>query len=141
MTSRRGRVKQGKSDRDQLPVIGLIVPFATSIEDQFADRCRRVRIDAREWLHDALILLAHEDAQRRAQVLATMPTRRATSALARAVKQMGDVDLDTAWRAALRGDDATMRARLSPHVDARSQARKRTGSPWRESGWLTGRAQ
>jgi hypothetical protein len=67
--------------------------------------------------------------------------KRSTAHVAEAARRMTDVDLDTAWRAALRGDDATMLARVVPHVDPRKRKRARKGSPWRMSGWLSRRAQ
>ena len=67
--------------------------------------------------------------------------KRSTAHVAEAARRMTDVDLDTAWRAALRGDDATVLARVTPHVDPRPRKRTRKGSPWRMSGWLSRRKQ
>jgi hypothetical protein len=64
---------------------------------------------------------------------------RSTALLADAARRMTDVDLDAAWRAALRGDSRTMLDRVTPHVDARKRKRARKGSPWRMSGWLSRR--
>jgi len=64
---------------------------------------------------------------------------RSTALLADAARRMTDVDLDAAWRAALRRDDATMLDRVTPHVDPRKRKRPRKGSPWRMSGWLSKR--
>jgi len=64
---------------------------------------------------------------------------RSTALLADAARRMTDVDLDAAWRAALRRDDATMLDRVTPHVDPRKRKRPRKGSPWRMSGWLSRR--
>jgi len=73
--------------------------------------------------------------------LAQLPRRRAADALARAARQMTDVDLDVAWEAALRGDSALLHARIAPCVDLRPQRRTPEGSPWRTSGWLRRRAR
>lgn len=62
--------------------------------------------------------------------------QRTTRPLRDAARRMTDVDLDAAWRAALRGDDATLTARVVPHVDTRPRKRTSTVSPWRMSGWL-----
>ena len=64
------------------------------------------------------------------------PRKRASEAVAKAAAHLTDAELDSAWRAALRGDQAVVEARILPHVDARSTRRRRATTPWRASGWL-----
>jgi hypothetical protein len=120
------------AERAELPLTGVIY---APIERQYQGLSRGIRPG--DWT--ALLAFArasvHACASRRA-----LASRRSPALLRDAARRMTDVDLDTAWRAALRGDDATMLARVTPHVDPRPRKRKQTGSPWRMSGWLSRRA-
>lgn len=110
------RVKRGKSDCAELPQRHLIVP---SIEARFAEILSR----------------------RAAHNLSVLRSPRINARVLRdAARRMTDVDLDVAWRAALRGDRAVVDARVLPHVDARVLKRTPKGSPWRMSGWLSKRS-
>lgn len=128
--------KQAATSRTVLPRTTIIV---SSIEEMFAHlRARhpeRVRMDD-------LLALASREARRvtHTRLLLTQSRSKAQKALSDACRRMGDVDLDTAWRAALRGDDAVMHERVVPHVHAPSNTRTRKGTPWRMSGWLSRRA-
>jgi hypothetical protein len=108
-------VKQGKSDCAELPRRSLIVP---SIEARFAEI-----LDSRV-AHNLDVLRA---------------PRLNARVLRDAARRMSDVDLDVAWRAALRGDHAVVDARVLPHADVRKRKRTPKGSPWRASGWLSRR--
>lgn len=129
--------------RAELPRTCLIV---SSIEDQFAQEQRarkqrasaRMRPDALALMHALLAEATRTRQHAKARTL--MSGRKRTNTLQRAVTRMSAVDLDTAWRAALRGDDATLDARVLPHV---TQAPKRTpkGTPWRSSSWLSRRSR
>lgn len=121
--------------RSEPPLTCLIV---SSLEDAFAQVRMRSRVES-----DALALMqalvseaARERAEARARAI--LRSRQRTETLQRAASSMGDVDLDAAWRAALRGDSAVTEARMLPHVMApRTPTPK--GSPWRGSGWLSKR--
>lgn len=78
-------------------------------------------------------------ARRRQLALARERLRSAPRSLVAAVARLDDVALDTAWRAALRGDSAVLEARVLPTVRA-AAPRPRKGSPWRAPGWLGRRA-
>jgi hypothetical protein len=107
--------KQGNSDCAELPRICLI---DSSIEARFAEILSR----------------------RTKQNLAALRGPRINARVLReATRRMTDVDLDVAWRAALRGDSQVVEARVLPHVDVRALKRSPKGSPWRMSGWLSRR--
>jgi hypothetical protein len=96
-----------------------------------------------EWLSDALIVAQDDEARlgrERHLSLAQDRLRRAPRSLAGAAARMDDVALDTAWRAALRGDSAVVEARVLPLVRP-ALKRARAGTPWRASGWLTGKGR
>ena len=109
------RRKQGNSDCAELPRTCLI---DSSIEARFAE------ILTTRAAHNLDVL-------RRPRINARV--------LRDATRRMSDVDLDVAWRAALRGDRAVVDARVLPHVDTRTIKRTPKGSPWRMSGWLSRR--
>lgn len=133
--------------RTVLPRTSLIVPSLAqqqgrAIEDAYAEVRRRARRGA---VTDALaytqaLVTATTRERQGIQARELLRTRKRDEVLLRAVSRMNDVDLDSAWRAALRGDSDTLDARVLPHVTA---PRKRTpkGSPWRSSGWLSKRAR
>jgi hypothetical protein len=117
-----------------VPLTHVIVP---SIESQYLGVLRSTRT------HDAQVLLRNmlagaSRAQQRLSAREILTQSRSTSldALKRAASRMHDVDLDSAWRAALRGDTQVLDARVLPHVTRRPR-RHPGGSPWRTSGWLT----
>jgi hypothetical protein len=127
-------MKRAATDCAVLPLTRVIVP---PIERQF------LRVLRRTPSHDARVLLGNmlagaSRAQQRIEAgeILTRSTRRSKDALGRAVRRMTDVDLDTAWRAALRGDERVLDARVHPHV-TRPPKRGRSGSPWRTSRWLS----
>lgn len=96
--------------------------------------------DALALMH-ALISEATRTHQRtRALDLEQASARKRTHTLERAVASMLPVDLDTAWRAALRGDDAVLSARITPHL-RRPRASEPQGTPWRRSGFASRRAR
>ena len=112
------------SDRAELPLIELM--YATVRERLGACSLDDLRAQAQ-------LYVGASEARR------ALTGSRSTALMTDAARRMTDVDLDTAWRAALRGDDATMLARVTPHVDPRKRKRPRKGSPWRMSGWLSRR--
>lgn len=125
--------------RAELPRTCLIV--SSPIEAAFAGVRTSMRSHARQ---DALALmhalLAEATRTRQhAKARTLMSGRKRTDTLQRAVTRMSAVDLDSAWRAALRGDAGVVDARVLPHV---TQAPKRMpkGSPWRSSSWLSRRS-
>jgi hypothetical protein len=96
-----------------------------------------------DWMRDALSYcerdlarLSRARQERAAKDALTQSPRRAQEVLRRAAVQMSDVDLDSAWQAALRGDSDVLHARLTPHVDTRSRKRTPKGSPWRRASCL-----
>jgi hypothetical protein len=95
------------------------------------------------WVRDALIhnerdlaRLSRARQERAAQAAIEQSTHRSQDLLRRAAVQMSDVDLDSAWRAALRGDSDVLHARLLPHVDTRTRKQPHRGSPWRRASCL-----
>jgi hypothetical protein len=91
--------------------------------------------DALDWLRESLAAASRDRARLRARDLLYTRTRTSQDTLGRAAARMTDVDLDAAWRAALRGDTHVLVTRLANNVGSpRKRARK--GSPWRASGWL-----
>lgn len=106
----------GLSKRTELPRTSLIVP---SIEARFAEILKT------RAAHNLSVL-------RGARINART--------LADAARRMTDVDLDVAWRAALRGDGQVVEARLRPHVRAATPTRRAKGSPWRTTGYKAGSA-
>jgi hypothetical protein len=126
-------------DRAEHPLTYVI---DSSLERSFAHirMRRRTQRDALTLMRELLGDLA--SARSHALMLACMgkPKRARTVSLERAAQRMLDVDLDSAWRAALRGDDTVLHDRLAPHVSAPPR-RPPKGSPWRSSGWLTRRAR
>lgn len=125
--------------RAELPRTTLIVP---SIEAAFAgvrtSMRSRTRPDALALMHALLAEATRTRQQAKARALMSGRTR--TDALQRAVSRLSAVDLDSAWRAALRGDHVVLDARVLPHV-ARAPKRMPKGTPWRSSGWLSGRSK
>lgn len=121
--------RQVKGDRPELPTTCII---DCSIEDRFA----RIRARSGSGTRELLAIASDAQRQARARVLLTQSHGRAQAHLREAARRMPDFDLDVAWRAALRGDEAVTLARVLPHVHSRIKARKRKGSPWRVSGWL-----
>lgn len=128
-------MKQGATSRTVFPLRSIIVP---SIEERFA-QVRACQRDVR--MHD-LLALASSEARRvtHTRLLLTQSRSKAQKVLSDACRRMGDVDLDTAWRAALRGDSAVMHGRVLPHVQSPPMTCQRKGTPWRMSGWLSRRA-
>lgn len=133
------RRSRDAGSRAELPLTYVI---DSSIEEQFA----RV---SRSWSarQDPLVLMREmlsECARARAHALMLAcldkPRHKRTVSLERAAQRMHDVDLDSAWRAALRGDEGVLHDRLAPHVTAPPK-RTPKGSPWRMSGWLSRRTQ
>lgn len=125
-------------NRAELPITHLI---GGPIESAFA-QVRMRRIASRDPLVIMRELLGGLAAARsHAQMLACLrkPKHARTVSLERAAQRMLDVDLDSAWRAALRGDEDVLHDRLAPHVTAPPKRTPR-GSPWRSSGWITRRA-
>lgn len=122
-------MKQANVDCAVLPRTHVIVP---SIESQYQDVLRSTRLDVRDLLALASRVTAHRDARE----ILTQSRSTSLDALKRAASRMHDVDLDSAWRAALRGDTQVLDARVLPHVTRRPR-RDAGGSPWRTSGWLT----
>jgi hypothetical protein len=115
--SRKRENTTGLSNRTELPRTCLIVP---SIEARFAE------ILGKRTAHNSAVM-----------ALARPRTRVRT--LAEAARRLTDVDLDVAWRAALRRDDDVVEARLAPHVRTLAPARSPKGSPWRKAGYKAGR--
>lgn len=109
-----------------------------NIEDAFAQYRRGYRAFLPSDLNGTLFHLRLEASRARERRLAhaVLNTQRRGKLLSRAVSHLTDVDLDSAWKAALRGDRDTVEARVLPHVDPRPSKRRRKGSPWRASGWL-----
>ena len=104
-----------------------------AIERQYR-RVREATVDegdAREWI----LVQASRELQREEARRALTGSRR-REALRTSVTRMTDDDLDTAWRAALRGDLDLALDRFSPHVRREVRRRKHKGTPWRQSGWL-----
>lgn len=97
----------------------------------------RSESDALAMMQALISEAARERAEARARAI--LRTRQRTETLERAASSMGDVDLDAAWRAALRGDNAVTEARMLPHVMAPLKPAPK-GTPWRGSAWLTRRA-
>lgn len=128
--------------RAELPIRPLIVP-GSSIESAFASTRRRMRPactrDAQVLMRDLLAEWARDRSHALMLACLRKPHQTRLVSLERAAQRMHDVDLDSAWRAALRGDEAVLRDRLAPHVTAPPK-RPPKGSPWRSSGWLTRRA-
>jgi hypothetical protein len=129
-------MKQAATGRTVFPLKHIIV---SSIEERFAHLRARQRERVRL---DDLLALASSETRRvtHTRLLLTQSRSKAQKALSDACRRMGDVDLDTAWRAALRGDSAVMHERVLPHVQAPSLTRQHKGTPWRMSGWLSRRA-
>jgi hypothetical protein len=129
-------MKQGATGRTVFPLRSIIVP---TIEERFAHMRARQRERVR--MHD-LLALASREARRvtHTRLLLTQSRSKAQKVLSDACRRMCDVDLDTAWRAALRGDSSVMHERVLPHVQAPSLTRQHKGTPWRMSGWLSRRA-
>ena len=127
-------MKQAATSRTVFPLRSIIVH---SIEERFAHLRARQSVSM-----DDLLALASRETRRvtHTRLLLTQSRSKAQRALSDACRRMGDVDLDTAWRAALRGDDAVMHERVLPHVQAPMMTRQRKGTPWRMSGWLSRRA-
>lgn len=126
-------MRQATADRAELPRTSII---DGSIAGRFAEIAgREPRRDAR-----GLLALASSACREiRARALLESSRRVRTRALERAAKRLTDVELETAWRAALRGDTATTSARILPHVATETPTRTHAGTPWRASGWLTKR--
>lgn len=120
------------ASRSEHPLTCLIV---SSLEGTFAQVRMRTRdeSDALAMMQALLSEAARERATARARAI--LRTRQRSETLERAVASMGDVDLDAAWRAALRGDTLVTDARMLPHVQAPLKPTPK-GSPWRGSGWL-----
>lgn len=121
--------------RTVLPLTHLIV---SSLEGAFAQvRMRtRARRDALAQMQALVSETARTRADERARTL--LGQRRRGETLQRAASSMGDVDLDSAWRAALRGDEAVLHARMAPHVREPRRAPIK-GTPWRGGAWLSKR--
>ena len=116
-------MRQAKRSRAELPLIELMY-----------SRLRKHPLTFQEALAHASV------AAQRVRARTLLGKSRCWPRLARAVQRMSDVDLDSAWTAALRGDGLCVEDRVLPHVDVGSQARALKGSPWRLSGWLSKRA-
>jgi hypothetical protein len=128
--------RQSLSYRAELPRTSIIV---SSIEDRFAHL--RARHPERVSMGDLLALASRETRRvTHTRLLLTQSRSKAQKVLSDACRRMGDVDLDTAWRAALRGDSAVMHERVLPHVQSPMMTRQHKGTPWRMSGWLSRRA-
>lgn len=127
-------MRTGLRDRAELPLRCVI---SASIEDAFADLRSRTPTDENAHVVLTNMLAGYSRARRRLDAHAVLRTPRRAAVLRRACAHMTDVDLDAAWRAALRGDLTTVDARVLPHVDPRKPALKRKGSPWRSSNWVT----
>jgi putative alpha-1,2-mannosidase len=129
-------MKQGATGRTVFPLTTIIVP---SIEARFARMRALQRANVRM---DDLLALASRETRRvtHTHLLLTQSRSKAQKVLSDACRRMGDVDLDTAWLAALRGDDAVMHERVLPHVQSPPMTRQHKGTPWRMSGWLSRRA-
>lgn len=123
------------ASRSEPPLTCIIF---SSLEHAFAQARmrRRSESDALAMMSALLSEAARERATARARAI--LRTRQRSETLERAVSSMGDVDLDAAWRAALRGDTLVTEARMLPHVQAPLKPTPK-GSPWRGSGWLSKR--
>jgi hypothetical protein len=119
----------------ELPRTSIIVSF-----DHAHRRICSKPVSAEQWLRDALAAASRDDQRMRARHLLTAEKRRRTreDVLSRAAARMSDVDLDSAWRAALRGDTRVLTERLTPHLSP-PRKRVKAGSPWRSSGWIAKR--
>jgi len=110
-----------------------------SLEQQYARFIKPVVVDLASWPADVMAVAQDDEARlarRRHLDSARERLSRAPRSLAGAAARLTDVELDTAWRAALRGDSAVVEARVLPAVRP-APKRARTGSPWRASGWLS----
>lgn len=105
---------------------GIVKPVVDGTS--FAWRLRAALTQAYE--DEARLARARIEEQARARVQANL------RALRPAVARLTDVDLDSAWRAALRGDQAVLDARVLPQVRTGPVKRTPKGTPWRASGWL-----
>lgn len=117
----------------ELPRTSIIVPFVHAHR-----RIRSKPVSAEQWMRDALAAASRDDQRMRARTLLDTRARTRADVLSRAAARMSDVDLDSAWRAALRGDTRVLADRLTPHLTP-PRKRARSGSPWRSSGWLAKR--
>lgn len=125
-------------DAENRTVVPLTYLIDCSLEAHFAQVRMRThaRRDALAQMQAMLSETARARADERARTL--LSQRRRTETLQRTVSSMGDVDLDAAWRAALRGDSAVTEARMLPHVMAPLKPTPK-GTPWRGSAWLSKR--
>lgn len=134
-------VKPVVSDRAELPLTHVI---DSSIESAFGQYRRRNRmragLDFLQRMHSMLHELAYDRARERALACLEANTHARKVSLERAAQRMHDVDLDSAWKAALSGDTTVLHDRLAPVIQAPPKPTPK-GSPWRNSGWLTKRAR
>lgn len=67
---------------------------------------------------------------------ARRPADGSRAALRTAAANLPDVDLDTAWRCALRSDLPGIAIRMGHLLRLPRPRKAKTGSPWRQTGWL-----
>lgn len=89
----------------------------------------------------ALVAVAGVEKRRRTRraLMRLQRLRRPRLVLSDAVARMHDVDLESAFTAALRGDLSVTYGRISGYVSERARATEKKGTPWRQSGWLSKR--
>lgn len=128
-------MRTGKAHRAEHPLTHVIE--GTPIEDAFATIRRQMSTRADTSALLANMLAGYSRAHQRLSARAVLRTYRRVDVLRRACSHLTDVELDTAWRAALRRDQVSVDRRVLPHVDARPRKPARKGSPWRAPNWIT----